>query len=773
MLILRVACIFTAGLFLAISVLLCSVALIAPWWTPGPTAAEVFKDPDPNAARLAGPGGESDADSPNSEITLWGNVGCAGNESWADICSLTNEAPAIQACIPVAGPRTTTVEWKPVKLPPTTTTALPTLDPNRITTTSPVPPMFACASGGTSCAEKTLPTEDPNRWGTAAKNPGEGQSYGDTRANPAEGGTVTAEEPPMQAATTWSPPTAPPPEQQPTRAPYGEMPGTGGGGLDSPTAKPDQGFFGNLAGSNFRAESSTPIPVSVDLDEAAKPKVATTPAPVKIPGVAEVLAFCQLSRGGANEDTATKFVCQLHSQCDMMSQARNAVIASLGFAGMSGLVVVLFGAGGGGVSKDGKPLPTKHVLGLMAAALSVASALSAGISMSLAAGLDLPHNLDGPGMVCAGTSMATSLLAALFAIAASLLAMAFPGTPEEEEDEPKAFQNTEMDFEAERTAAEQEYPGLKTKSELTLSRRLAWEAPLEVVVEVLQQTAQAMADCPLFPQLTLALPVAVEIQPPDPNVVNMLPQTQEQPHEAPPPASRAAERTLTEFFAGEGAVYKQRFYSDLDRIVREREAAEAAAHPPQDVVPSPRTLAAAGWDVANSPRSGEVYFYSRSTGEVQWEPPFLVPGKSSSAGYYDSTMSPMAATSPSWHGQNTWGASSSSAPGSPMSPPEAVNAWETTSSPTSPNRADWAGMTLPEACAAGMFTPGSATWKKKRSKKTGQVYMVKQPAWASSSDASMRAPSPKRHRGSPGFSASPSEAASPMATRMGVAAGQP
>lgn len=757
MLILRVCTIYSSGVCIAASIVLLVVALIAPWWVPGPLAPQVGSQDGSTATAYA----------TNSEITLWGNIGCGGNETMASICSMGYDAPAIRACLADWSAVTTSVEWQPSAPVATTTTPLPTLDPYRITTAPPVPPDWGCAHGGASCTHVALTTEDPNRWGQPATVPGEGQAYGDVRANMPEGSSVTAEKPPM-SLVTQAPRGTTTLKALPTPAPIGTMPGAGAGPA-LPTDKPDYGFFGNIADGRFNAGTTTTEPLATAPDVNAKPKLATTEAPTFLPGVEQVVEFCPLAR---DDKAARIFVCQLHSQCDLMSQARNVVLTSVALAGGSGLLIFLFQHGGGGAAKDGKALRTREVVGFAAATVAAASALTAALALSMAAGIQLAHDLAGAGAVCGGLSIVTSAMGALFAVLASVLACKFPGGPPKHAVltiKPGEF-TIQTEEEARRSAAEEDFPGLAERTERTLAKRTVWVEPVMQAMEFANQVGHEGEHAIPFNLATM-----IEPPPPQPVVVDMPPQVVDDAVLAAddagqaPRVFKAAEKNLAAFFlSGEGAVYAQSYYASLDRMARQQEAAAAAAAVaarPREVVPSLDELQDAGWETAHSPRSGEVYYFQRDTGSVQWEPPFLVTEHEDFA----FTASPASATSSSW--QPTSPQSAMGLSQMPISPSSRFSItlastssgpWLTASGSGSPTSTyqmpgsptmksvDLAGMTLREACAAGVFTPGSAKWELKRSKKTGQVMYVR----SSNSEASTRAPSPSRRRGSPGAFAS-------------------
>jgi len=208
----------------------------------------------------------------------------------------------------------------------------------------------------------------------------------------------------------------------------------------------------------------------------------------------------------------------------------------------------------------------------------------------------------------------------------------------------------------------------------------------EAMPQVLPAMVAEAGPAPVPPQTTggamlpaladvTALRAAAEEEPEEPMMLAMPPQEEEVA------MSPIQEKALSSFYAGEGAVYAQRLFAN-DPVSPKSVASSAMS-----TARSWHSTGAGGWESARSPRSGEVYYFNRYTGESQWEPPFAY------------------ATSGHFYG---------SEPNSPTSP-----SWPT--SPTSPM-----GMTAMSTDGFGDTFASTVTWKKKRSKKTGQVYMVRQ-----------------------------------------------
>jgi len=298
------------------------------------------------------------------------------------------------------------------------------------------------------------------------------------------------------------------------------------------------------------------------------------------------------------------------------------------------------------------------------------------VALSVAAGVDVAHSMDGPGTSCAGAAVAFALLAAFCAGSAAVLAKNFPGRDftEEEIKEKSASSKTaevQIDPEAARRALEEEYPGLRDGFERSMALRLAWMPPpaLEDVPDIEPEVGQA-------PQPELLQTVAVSEELPRSSMVLALPP---QPKEA-VPSSPIQEKSLQRYLQGDGAVYAQRLYGNYG-------GAGICGGPGSPTSACSTALSSArssdlpqGWEMFMS-STGEAYYYNGETGESQWERP--PPSPVASPTVFGSTW-PASPTS--------WGAGGSFATAGGGSP---------------------------------MGSSSGFTYKKKRSKKTGQVYSIR------------------------------------------------
>lgn len=699
----RAVCAILAGTALAASIGLASVALLATWWIPTKSAFLIMDGINGTVK-----------DGVLSEITLWGNIGCGGNESWNNICSLTIEDPALQACIgdSDADSEAAEGEWRPP--PPATTTPFlsPTLDPKR------------------NMGKPAPPTEDPDA--IRAREKAEERkkqdvrnavTFGDAKAYPVEGGTVTAEKPPtgeknVMIKTTTAAPT------KPRKAIGKKLDGSDDSQILTPV--PNRGFLGNIFHDHVGPKSiPEPPPLAETYHPLASPKISTTKKPDVYPGLEEVVEMCPITRSG---ERAMMFVCQLISQCSLISQAKIALITALVFLSSSAFVLSGFKAGGGGVNHEGTPQPTKHVLGFLSCALSVGGTICLFWTLSVAGGVNVPHSLDGTGYVCASAASGLSLFSALVMLNAANLAHKYPGRPASQEkgkDDKKQF-----GFDSQKHELEKDFPGLKHELAKTLPVRTAWQPTFGEADEEDEPSAAAEnAKKHSMEQLVAVSPEDL----PDPSeaVVCCMPEEVT--------AIPAAEKTLTSFFLGEGSVYAHTFY-----------AAQAESSPTPPMVEYEVADVPDGWTSAVLPDDGRIYYYNQEAGTSQWEHPLFAGWEAAVSSDFGDTYYVNSRTGESqWEFPPSPGWSTDRSPrnGSlyycnnrtgerqrqhPLAVPASgddqpqSSRWGATST-------KWAAKqnTSREPAMGSTWSGTPVEWVKKRSKKTGQVYMVaKKRKWA-------------------------------------------
>lgn len=737
MLFVRVITAFCSFWCLAAAVVLYIVALTTPWWSTPSTAPRIGAEPSPflNPAKSG-----NAADALNSEITLWGHVGCAKtrNETWKDICAITE-----LACFkPPEVSEDTGDEWRPATRT-TTTTPLPTLDPWRATTTPTTYPPTGdnCAKWGVDC---------PEDWGEAATEQGDGVAYGDSpSARVSHGSVVTAENP---IFVTTRPPVvtpAPTPLPMPSRT-IGTNPNVKDEDevITPPPVDQGDGFWADIWADHApEPRGFQPVPLAGELDERAQTVVVTTTLIMYPPGVELVQMWCPLAR---DEAAAQNLLCSLRTQCGSITQARMGVVLALIASILAVLAQFAFGAGGGGSTEDGAQAPSKHVPGFAAAALSVGSIGAGAFAYHSAKGVEVPHALEGPGAQCLVLALCVSPAGALMAAAAAMQALFFPGKPEGLE-EMVVPDEKEMDAEqleaARHEATVDEYPGLARGYERPLGLRSAWSPPppedqemkemaevaafeyaeklgmtktLDLQAAFSDASSHAYMDSPDEQGSPSEAEVEAVTEPEDGPMMLCLPPMQSEA--APSPAS---EQSLSRFYEGDGAVYAQRFFGEPSSPLSVASSALSTAR-------SARSFASGGWEKCRSPRSREQYYFHRETGITQWEAPEEWAGRAD-----PEDIARLSTLYIQLRGDLDKLAKVTGCNKKLMraSPPHSPSAWaqDVLEGAYLQDPNDWAIQELRDRLHSNLQVqlPGSPTsgstfvWKKKRNKRTGQVTSVK------------------------------------------------
>lgn len=446
-----------------------------------------------------------------TQINLWGHLGCSTNETWNDICSL----PA-SACPTSGAPEVIGTAYDPLGAggwrPGQST---PTPSPPSPT---PKPPPqvnsgpYSCLNGGTNCPQPApTPEPDPNRWGEAQTKPGDGQSFGDSIARVPVEATASAEDPARY------PPTTTLPRPTTTVPPPAQNTATKPASLPAEEVEVVSGPDGAMAGlwGTFRSVGTGELqPLPTEPDPLMEPKSKGTEPPPQLPGIGLMLSLC-------DDDGDYTRACALRSGCAHIYTIRGAIVVAIGFCALY-LVVVLPAVLVGLIK-----VPNLAPIGVL---LGIGCSISLGVSLGKAAAVDVPHTLDGPGFGCTVTALSCSILSTLLAGASIYPLIILKISAEEDgDDDEEAGEEFQKKTHPRSTIPVPQLPSLSVVAPAALADA-AWATEPTPENPAVADAMMPAGSSAARPQLALPPP---EVAPPAPQ----------------------SQASMRRFLAGEGAVY--------------------------------------------------------------------------------------------------------------------------------------------------------------------------------------------------------------------------